>query len=97
MPMKYLNHLKKKWEIRSNYQFWIIMLIFAVTGTSVLFTKPLIFGLLGINDSLHFVLYALLYVLIITPVYFISLLLIGSLFGQYRFFNRFILKTILRK
>ncbi len=97
MPMKYFDRLKKKWEIRSNYQFWLIMLIFAVTGTSVLFTKPLIFDLLGITDSLHFFLYALLYLLIITPVYFISLLLIGSLFGQYRFFNRFIQRIFIRK
>jgi len=95
--MKYFIRLKRKWDIQSNYQFWLIMSIFAMTGTSILFTRPHIFNLLGIDSSLNTFLYILLYILIITPVYFTTLLLIGSLFGQYRFFNKFILKTILRK
>ena len=95
--MKYYHHLKKKWNVRSDAQFWLIMLVFAITGTSVLFTRPIIFEFLGIHDELHFFLYGLLYVLVITPVYFVSLLIIGSLFGQYRFFNRFISRIFIRK
>ena len=77
--------------------FWLIMSIFAMTGTSVLFTKPHIFDLLGVDPSVNTFLSIILYILIITPVYFTTLLLVGTLFGQYRFFSNFILKIFRRK
>ena len=39
---------------------------------------------------------SILYILIITPVYFTTLLIIGSLFGQFRFFWEFEKKMFLR-
>lgn len=81
--------LKNKWGIKSNFQFWLIFCIFGITGTSMLFIKPPIFQLLGIDSSQHVLVYILLYILIITPAYFIVLLIIGSLLGQFRFFWEF--------
>ncbi|MCD4682994.1 MAG: hypothetical protein K8R86_06900 [Bacteroidales bacterium] len=81
--------LKHKWGITGNFQFWLIFCIFAITGTSMLVIKPPLFQLLGIDRSLHILLYILLYILIITPVYFVTLLIIGSLLGQFRFFWEF--------
>jgi len=94
---KYFNRLKRKWDVQSNLQFWIIMLVFAITGTSILIVKPFLFELLGINSSLNTFLYVLLYILIITPVYFINLTIIGTLLGQYRFVNAFVIKRFTRK
>lgn len=88
--------LKKKWGIESDFQFWLIFSIFGLTGTSMLFIKPSLFALLGIHRDLPFLLYALLYVLIITPVYFITLMILGSLLGQYKFFSRFIMRMFSR-
>ena len=92
----YFSRLKKKWDIQSNVQFWIVMLVFALTGSSILIVKPPLFDLLGIDGSLHWALYALLYILIITPVYITLLMLIGSVLGQRRFFSRFLLRYIRR-
>jgi hypothetical protein len=88
--------LKNKWEIKSNFQFWLVFSIFGVTGTSMLFLKPPIFAYLGIDNSIHSLLYVLLYILIITPIYFIVLLIIGSIFGQFRFFWEFVKKMFSR-
>jgi hypothetical protein len=92
----YFTRFKNKWGIRSNLQFWIIMLVFALTGSSLLIIKPPLFALLGIDGSMHWLPYSLLYILIITPVYFIVLMLIGSALGQFRFFSRFVLRHIKR-
>lgn len=88
--------LKKRWGIESNSQFWLVFSIFGITGTSMLFIKPPLFDFLGIHTDLHFLLYALLYVIIITPVYFIVLMIIGSLLGQYEFFSGFIKRMFTR-
>ena len=92
----YFNRFKSKWNIRSNTQFWIIMLVFALTGSSILIIKPPLFTLLGIDGSMHWLPYALLYILVITPVYFIMLMLIGTMLGQYRFFSKFVLRHVKR-
>lgn len=88
--------LKDKWGIDNNFQFWLIFSIFGITGTSMLFIKPPLFGILGITSDIPIVLYVILYVLIITPVYFIVLLIIGSLLGQQKFFFNFVKKMFTR-
>lgn len=85
--------LKNKWGIKSNFQFWLIFFIFGITGSSMLFLKPPVFAFFGINHSIPTILYILLYILIVTPMYFTTLLIIGSIFGQFRFFWEFEKKT----
>lgn len=91
-----INKLKKRWGVTSNFQFWLVFCIFGITGSSMLFIKPPLFELLGIHSDMPFLLYALLYVLIITPVYFIVLLILGSLLGQQRFFIAFMKRMVSR-
>lgn len=88
-----IKHLKKKWGIQSNLHFWWIFSIFGITGTSMLFIKPPLFSFLGIDSTIPAFQYALLYILIITPVYFFTLLIIGSILGQFNFFWNFEKKT----
>lgn len=94
--MSYFKKLKAKWGIKSNLQFWWVFTIFGITGTSILFIKPPLFEALGIHSDLPTWAYVLLYILIITPVYFITLLIIGSLLGQHKFFWGFIKRTFSR-
>ncbi|GAB4330298.1 MAG: hypothetical protein Kow00127_22520 [Bacteroidales bacterium] len=84
-----IKYLKEKWGIRSTARFWLIFCIFAVTGTSILFIKPHLFDFLGIDDTLHAVVYGVLYVIVIFPTYLIILFLLGALTGQHRFFWEF--------
>lgn len=75
-----IERIKKKWEIENNFQFIIILVVFAVTGSvSAKVSGPIaeFFEL----DSLHVVLYWPLRLLIVFPVYQILLVWFGFVFG----------------
>lgn len=90
-----MNKLKQRWNITSNFQFFIILLVFAITGsTSALIAKPIL-AFLGITKvSVGVWLYYPLYIIIILPIYKVLLFLIGTLFGQKTFFWNFIKKML---
>ena len=81
--------LKKRWNIQSNLQVIVILIVFAITGTSTVYVKRLIFDLIGITNDTHTLIIIPTYILVILTVYNILLLIIGSIFGQYRFFLEF--------
>lgn len=90
-----IEKLKKRWNITSNAQFWLIMLTFAVTGSlSAKLAKPICeyFGIFP--DTYHPVLYWLIRLLIILPAYQVILLIVGTIFGQFKFFWEFEKKMI---
>lgn len=95
-----LDRLKKRWQIESNFQLVVILIVFAVTGSSTLYAKRGIFYLIGITSETSMWIKAPLYVVIIIPVYQILFLIVGTLFGQFKFawefekkiFSRFKLK-----
>jgi len=95
--LELFKRLKDKWGIESNFQFILINLVFAIAGSSILYLRPLIFRLLGISPEWPFLLKALLYLLLVTPVYFIVLMTTAALFGQFRFFWNFQRKYFTRK
>ena len=76
---------KEKWGISSNFQLVIILVVFAVTGSSTLYVRKGIFFLLGITPETDLWLRTLLYILIIFPAYNVMLLIVGFLFGQFKF------------
>lgn len=90
-----MNKLKQRWNITSNYQLFIILLVFAITGsTSALIAKPIL-AFIGITkESVSLWLYFPLYIIIILPIYKVLLFLIGTLFGQREFFWNFIKKML---
>lgn len=90
-----MNKLKERWNIQSNFQLFIIILVFAITGsTSAYIAKPIL-NFLGITkESVGILLYIILYILIILPIYKCILLIIGTLFGQRIFFWNFIKKML---
>src|SRR6187549_2351279 len=81
-----MEKLKKRWGIESNFQFTVIFIVFALTGSaSAWLSKPFCLWL-GINkDALGFF-FTPLRLLLIFPIYQVLLVLIGFLFGQYKFF-----------
>lgn len=90
-----MNKLKQRWNISSNFQFFIIILVFAITGsTSAYIAKPIL-AFLGITKvSVGAWLYYPLYIIIILPIYKVLLFIIGTLFGQKNFFWNFIKKML---
>jgi hypothetical protein len=86
---------KEKWGIESNFQFWLIIFIFSLSGTSTLFIKAPLYILLGITEATPLWIRIAVYLLAITPAYFIILSIYAFVFGQFRFFSRFIKKFFL--
>lgn len=85
-----LEKLKKRWNITSNIQLWLILLTFTVTGSlSAKLGKPICeyFGIFP--DTYHPILYWTIRLLIILPAYQVILIIVGSLLGQFRFFWEF--------
>jgi hypothetical protein len=90
-----MNKLKQRWNITSNFQLFIILLVFAITGsTSALIAKPILTFIGITKESVGIWLYILLYIIIILPIYKVILLLIGTLAGQRTFFWNFIKKML---
>jgi hypothetical protein len=98
----YFNRLKKKWNITSNLQLVVIFIVFGLTGSvSVKFTDPLLDFFKIYPDTFKsilggVILYWIIRILIVFPIYQILLLIFGALFFQFRFFWEFE-KKILRR
>lgn len=81
--------LKQRWNIKSNCQLVVILLVFSVTGTASVFTKKYIMAFLGIAQPPHFIGKLLLFIFITLPAYQVLLLFFGFVFGQFKFFYAF--------
>jgi peptide-methionine (S)-S-oxide reductase len=84
-----VNRLKKRWNIDSNIQFILILIVFSLTGMTTLWVRKAIWPLLGLAPDTSFFIKVPLYILIIFPVYQILQLIIAFVFGQFRFFWEF--------
>ncbi len=81
----FLERMKEKWGLTSLLQVVIIFIVFAATGMTVVFIRPLIFELLGITNANGW-LKTVSYLVLVFPLYQILLLTYGFLFGQFAFF-----------
>lgn len=92
-----LEKLKARWEIQSNFQLVLILIVFAITGSSTALIQKPIFAFFGISWGASPLWISIpLYIIIILPSYQILLLFFGTLFGQFRFFWEFEKKMLRR-
>lgn len=83
----WMDRLATRWNV-SPTRVLIILLVFACTGTTVLFLKrPIVAFFAGDGDQP--LLFSILYYILILPVYNAILLVYGFLFGQFTFFWEF--------
>lgn len=83
-----MKKLKQKWGITSNWQIFAIIMVFAVNGSFAAWVaKPvtMFFGL-SPETTKPYILYIIIRILLIFPIYQITLPLVGWLFGQFKFF-----------
>ncbi|ATA89530.1 DUF6787 family protein [Capnocytophaga stomatis] len=85
-----LEKLKKRWNVTSNTQVWLILITFTITGSlSAKVSRPFC-DYIGLDfNELNPVLAWILRLIIILPIYQIILLIVGTLLGQFRFFWEF--------
>jgi hypothetical protein len=91
-----MSDLKKRWGIETNFQLTIIFIVFAITGSaSAWLSKPFCFWL-GITKSDLGYWFTPVRLLLIFPIYQVLLVLIGFIFGQFKFFWAFEKKMLKR-
>ena len=92
-----IKYLKDKWNLKSNFQLVIILIVFAITGSGSLYiSKPLMEFLSISSENMDIYLYWIFRFIIVTVVYQFVLLLVAFVFGQFNWFWNFE-KKILKK
>ncbi len=81
----FLERMKKKWGLTSVFQVVIILVVFALTGMTVVWIRPIIFQVLGITNANGW-LKTISYLVLVFPLYQVLLLAYGFVFGQFSFF-----------
>ncbi len=93
---KFWQKLKIRWGIENDWQVAIILLVFTLTGFSFLYVHRWIDQLLGITAEDPFWQKALVFIVVLLPLYNLLLLVWGTILGQFRFFKNFIIRFFSR-
>jgi len=88
--IKIWNNIKKHWGVSSNFQVIIILVVFSVTGFSTMYSHKFINYILGINTQTDFWIKAIVFILIILPLWSLLFFLWGTLLGQKQFVVKFL-------
>jgi hypothetical protein len=85
----WLERLKERWGLKSNFQAIVVLCVFAINGSiTAALTKP-IYTYFGIESETSIWIKILAFFFIMLPVYNVLLLIIGGLAGQFQFFLDF--------
>lgn len=92
-----MDKLKQRWGIEHNWQIIIILIVFAVTGSTASFIGKPILAFLNITPVTFTTLgYWVVRIVLLFIMYQIMLVSFGWLFGQYKFFWAFEKKMLRR-
>ncbi len=81
-----IKKLKTKWGINSNWDVIAILIVFSISGSSIMFVKPLWYKIFGVTEVTPTWQIVIIWVVMVFPTYQIFLLIYGFLFGQFKFF-----------
>jgi len=92
-----MDKLKQRWGIQSNFQLIVILIVFALTGSTAAKLASPITNYIGLQREItNGWLYWSVRILLIFPVYQVLLVFFGWLFGQFKFFWAFEKKMLNR-
>ncbi|NVJ87914.1 MAG: diacylglyceryl transferase [Flavobacteriaceae bacterium] len=92
-----MEKLKQKWGIKSNWAILAILIVFAINGSFSAWVAKPVCTFFGITiDTLNPWIYWPLRILLIFPIYQLTLPIVGWLFGQFNFFWEFEKKFLSR-
>ena len=92
-----MKRFKEKWGITSNFQLVIILLVFSVTGSVAVWVAKPVLDLVGLDkEALSPWVFWPIRIFIIFPIYQVLIVLIGAIFGQFKFFWAFEKKMLVR-
>lgn len=84
-PM-WLLRLQKKWGVETVRQVLMILVIFTLAGSSIVWLRKGLFYLLNYDETTPFWLKTVTYLVFVFPAYQCLLLIYGFLLGQFNFF-----------
>jgi len=82
-------------KVDSNLQLIIVFTVFGITGSLTLYVSEFLFSFFDLSEN-HGVLNIFIRILIIFPIYQLLLIIVGTIFGEFKYFWRFE-KKFLRK
>ena len=97
-----MKKLKERWGISSNWQIFVILVVFSITGSSSLYiTRPMLDFLGLVKENFEhsvgaLIFYYIVRIILILIVYQFLLLIFGWIFGQYAFFWGIVKKMLIR-
>ncbi|WP_397446964.1 DUF6787 family protein [Polaribacter sp. R77954] len=92
-----MEKLKERWGIDSNWAVVAIFMVFAINGSFAAWVAKPVTELLGLSsETMNPFIYYPLRILLIFPIYQITLPILGWVFGQFKFFWAFEKKFLSR-
>jgi hypothetical protein len=92
-----MEKLKERWGITSNIQIILILIVFAINGSFAAWVANPVTAFLGISKTVTSgFIYWPLRIILIFPIYQLTLPIVGFLFGQFKFFWNFEKKFLRR-
>ncbi len=97
ITLKLFNVLENKWAVTYRWELIAIFIVFAITGSTAARISDPIISFLGIDgENTSGWIYWPIRILLVFPIYQILLLIVGWLFGQFKFFWNFEKKMLSR-
>lgn len=92
-----MEKLKQRWGINSNWAILAILLVFAINGSFAAWVAKPITAYFNLSpETVGSFLYWVLRILLVFPIYQITLPIVGWVFGQFKFFWNFEKKFLSR-
>lgn len=92
-----MEKLKERWGIEQNWQIVVILIVFAITGsTASVIGKPILNFFQITPNSLGTFIYWIIRIVLLFVMYQFLLVFFGWLFGQHKFFWNFEKKMLSR-
>ena len=99
--LSWIEHLKKKWNVTSNWDLTVIMAVFSLAGMCIVYERRPLFHYFGITEQTPFWIKFLTWLAIVFPSHQINLIIFGFLLGKFPFFwekekqmGRFVLRCV---
>ena len=77
--MMFMDKLKKLFRVSSTYQLIVVFIVFGITGSLSLVISDYISGLFNLDSIILSILFVLM-------IYQVLLIIIGTLFGEFKYF-----------
>ena len=82
-----MEKLKQRWGIESNFQILIILLVFAINGSLAMYIADPLTSFIGLSKETTLpLIYWPVRIFVIFVVYQVTLVIVGTIFGQKKFF-----------